>query len=265
MSALSSLLVAEQVLPVRRIEEALQRQVLLGGDLDTNLLELGYVGENVLATFRARLYGLSAATRRDLENIEAKVLRLLPRDVAVSSRMVPLRIVEGTLEIAVSTPPDPATLDEVAFLLGSEIALRVTTDVRLAWALERHYGAPMTPRFQRLAARLEGTSGSQPPPVPAPPSAPPAARAPSTPVAAVGAAPTPTRPPERARPARTPLEIPAVAPPPAPSPHRVHRRRSRGALTPRVAEELLREARERDEILGILFDLARGAFEFCAS
>ena len=46
MSALTSLLVRDQVVSVREIEEAIQRQVISGGDIDTVLVRPSGVGES---------------------------------------------------------------------------------------------------------------------------------------------------------------------------------------------------------------------------
>ena len=63
MSALTSLLVRDEVVSVQQIEDALQRQVLEGGEIDTALLELDAASENTLNSYRAASYGLPAASR----------------------------------------------------------------------------------------------------------------------------------------------------------------------------------------------------------
>ena len=47
-SRLSSLLVRDGVIGVKRMEKAFQRQVLFGGGLDTILLEMGEISEQRL-------------------------------------------------------------------------------------------------------------------------------------------------------------------------------------------------------------------------
>jgi hypothetical protein len=53
MSRLSSVLVQNQVLDVTQIEQILQRQVILGGDLSTVILEHGWLNEQNLTDFVA--------------------------------------------------------------------------------------------------------------------------------------------------------------------------------------------------------------------
>ena len=59
--SLSSLIVQREIATIRQVEEALARQVLYGGDLVTNLLEVAPIEEWRIAVTFADSYGLSAA------------------------------------------------------------------------------------------------------------------------------------------------------------------------------------------------------------
>lgn len=154
MSGLSSLLVRDQIVGVRRIEEALQRQVIHGGDLETNLLELAAVHEDVLAQYRAQVEGLLAVTAWEVMNPDEAACRLLPAELAERHRMLPLRIEGSTLLVAVAASPPTTALDELSFLLSLDVVPRITTEMRLAVALARVYGAALPPRLGRLADRV---------------------------------------------------------------------------------------------------------------
>ncbi len=64
---LSSLLVQEGVVSVRRVEEALQRQVIYGGSLGTNLLEMNAISEGEVLRSLSGVSGLEPADGRWLE------------------------------------------------------------------------------------------------------------------------------------------------------------------------------------------------------
>ena len=66
MSVLASLLVRDQVIPVDRVQAAIQDQVMRGGNLDTVLLELGLLLENEMNAYCAAVYGLLPATRDEV-------------------------------------------------------------------------------------------------------------------------------------------------------------------------------------------------------
>src|SRR5947209_5806722 len=60
-SRLSSLLVRDGLVGVKRMEKAFQRQVIYGGSLDTILLEMGLVPEDRLTQYLALASGLPPA------------------------------------------------------------------------------------------------------------------------------------------------------------------------------------------------------------
>src|SRR4029079_10494405 len=104
MATLSSSIVKHHVASMREVEEALARQVIYGGDLVTNLLELAPVAEAELTQLLAESYGLPPAPAGELPTAIDEVLRLVPGELALRHVFYPLDEVEGTLTIAVSEP-----------------------------------------------------------------------------------------------------------------------------------------------------------------
>lgn len=154
MSALTSLLVRDGVVPVRKIEEALQRQVIAGGDVETVLLEMDAVAENVLAAYRASLHGLAPASRAEVMTVAPEVVKLVPAEVALEHKLIPLALRGRVLEVATRAPLRPEQEEALGFLLGYEVQARLATEVRVAAGLAHHYGAALSPRFTRLLDRL---------------------------------------------------------------------------------------------------------------
>ena len=72
MATLSSSIVKNEVASMRDVEEALARQVLYGGDLATNLLELAAVSEAALTRLQAILQ--DAETGRDLQQRASQLI-----------------------------------------------------------------------------------------------------------------------------------------------------------------------------------------------
>ncbi|MEM9701544.1 MAG: hypothetical protein AAF907_03775 [Planctomycetota bacterium] len=69
MSALASLLVRDQVVSIRQIESAIQRQAVFEGDLDTALLEMDLVSEHTMGAYRAALFDVLPATREEVMGV----------------------------------------------------------------------------------------------------------------------------------------------------------------------------------------------------
>lgn len=271
MSALTSLLVRDGVVPVRKIEEALSRQVISGGDVETVLLEMGVVPENVLAAYRAAVYEHPMATREDVEAVADDVVALVPREVALEHRIVPMRLDERTLHLAAHEPLSEEQAERLGFLLGFELEVHVACEVRIAAALAHRYGAEIAPRMQRLVDRVAKRDAGEAPQVGqvargelsghvadlpdknAPPSVAPPSRRPSR-SGSFLLEPAPDEDAEAEAPS-TPEDdsrLPAAL------------RRHRGPLTVEAAERYLRQAADRDEIIEVFFAYADQFFDYTA-
>ncbi|MBW2275841.1 MAG: hypothetical protein JRF63_00025 [Deltaproteobacteria bacterium] len=154
MSALSSMLVQDQVLTVTQIEQALQRQVIYGGDLATNVLELGLVDEGVLADYMGRVARLPVIPFEHLSSLDQRVVKMLPWHVVNERHVVPVRIHGNSMIVATSGPLPAGALDEVSFLLGVEITPHLTLEFRLWMAMNRYYGIPVPARMTGLQRKL---------------------------------------------------------------------------------------------------------------
>lgn len=300
MSALTSLLVRDGVVPVRRIEEALQRQVISGGDVETVLLEMDAVPENVLAGYRAALLEHPPATREAIMGVSADVLALVPAEVAIEHRLVPLALEERTLHVAVHEPLSPEQEERLGFLLGFELVPHVACELRIAAGLALHYGAELAPRMVRLVDRVRRRDAGSLPEVGKVAGGKLAGHAADIPMKDapmestedppyVGrrrrpsgmllepAPPESEPPPEPARPRQPTSPGMGAARPDAfeesePGPPREARRspsmgnlrRLRGPMTLAAGERLLRQATDRDQILEVLFAFARQFFDYTA-
>jgi hypothetical protein len=154
MSALTSLLVRDRVVPVSKIEEALQSQVFLGGDIEIILLEMNVVPEDVLSAYRAALFDLLPATRDEVMRASREALRRVPRDLARSLGIVPMHYDGGTLVVAAWEPLSEARTSEVEAQLDCELSVRIVNQARLASGLAHHYGFELDPRLRRLSDTL---------------------------------------------------------------------------------------------------------------
>ncbi|MCK9461727.1 MAG: hypothetical protein M0R80_19020 [Proteobacteria bacterium] len=301
MSALSSLLVQDRILSVTQVEQVLQRQVIYGGDLATNLLELGMIREDALVEYIARVVRMPVLDPVWLENVPEEVLALIPRQIVADRRIMPVALEGDSLTIAASGPITVAALDDIAFLLKSEIVPHLVLEFRLGMALQRYYRVPMSSRTAALQRKLvPGFSADVPPDATPTVSAPPAAPAPAEPEPEPAPEPEPEPAPpaakevrqstqriviesikERPRSLDTTMKIvtgaarePAVqlvrentlevplAPPPAPPPPPAAEPRKLISFS--EASELLREAEDRDAILSLLMAFSSQAFEFTA-
>jgi len=163
MSVLASLLVRDQVIPVERVQHAIQEQVMRTGNLDTVLLELGYLSENQMNAYSAAVYGLLPATRDEVMDVPISTIRVLPREFAVRHRLIPVARTEDAVVLAVDRPLPEATLREISIELGIDPVQRIVCSVRVEAGLRRHYDIEMTTRMRHLA---EAMDAADPGPIP---------------------------------------------------------------------------------------------------
>ncbi|MDY0001561.1 MAG: hypothetical protein RBU30_09725, partial [Polyangia bacterium] len=154
-SKLSSLLVQDGVVSVKRMEEAFQRQVIFGGSLDTILLEMNVLDEKTLLTYLQSSSGIACADLTAINYAAAQEqTRLFPRKLAEKYLIAPVAMTEGALRVLVTDPPDRGRLDELGFMLGVAILPLIVPEFRIYQALELIYGVKMPLRYAGLVKRL---------------------------------------------------------------------------------------------------------------
>ena len=151
---LGGILVRKGLLSAEQLEQAIQCQVIFGGRLGTNLLELGHVREDELNEVLAQKCQVPAVMREELEEIPPKVIELVSRELAHRYQAVPLRLAGAQLSMAMLDPAGPAGLKALAAATGKAIKPAVALEVYLRWALERYYGIKREARFINLERML---------------------------------------------------------------------------------------------------------------
>ena len=83
-----------------QLEKAFRAQLVFGGRLGTNLVELGYITEKVLGEALAEILKVPYATFEHLQEIPASVIHLIPKGLSARYRVVPILREEKTLHLA---------------------------------------------------------------------------------------------------------------------------------------------------------------------
>jgi hypothetical protein len=154
-SRLSSLLVRDGLVGVKRMEKAFQRQVIYGGSLDTILLEMNLVPEERLTQYLALASGLPPASRDEGGNIEPSALALVGTEIAAQFRAVPLSIDGEALRVLVCSPLEISELEDLADLLDRPLQPLITPEYRWHLVYARAYRVEAPARFTTLARQLE--------------------------------------------------------------------------------------------------------------
>jgi HEAT repeat protein len=161
-SRLSSLLVRDGLVGVKRMEKAFQRQVIYGGSLDTILLEMNFVPEERLTQYLALASGLPPAARDEGERAEATALALLPREISEQFRAVPLALQGEALRVLVCSPLEMSELEDLADLLDRPLQPLITPEYRWHLAYAKAYAVDAPARFETLARQVAADEGATP-------------------------------------------------------------------------------------------------------
>lgn len=140
-----------------QLDEALRAQRVHGGRLGTNLVELGYVVLEDLAQLLADYHRAPLPPQDWLERPDPKALKLVPASLVRRFHLLPLRIDERHVHVAMVDPSDAAQCDFLAQATHREVVAYVLPEVRLLYWLETHCGIDRHPRYVNLAARVRQT------------------------------------------------------------------------------------------------------------
>lgn len=120
------------------VREALKSQIIFGGRLGTNLLELGALSEEALARTLGRRFGVPSLSGE--VRLDPAAVALLRSEVADRYDVIPYLIAERRLALLAIDPADLTMLDEVAFVTGKSVHPIVVPEARLWALLKSTYG-----------------------------------------------------------------------------------------------------------------------------
>lgn len=152
---IGEMLVRAKAITPGDLEEAIGWQVIYGGKLGTNLLELGLVDERVLAEHLGRQQACEW-TCGEFE-LPASIVRTIPASVARRQEIVPWRIEGKRFKVLASTPSENLALfDELGFKLGLIVKPVVAPEYRIHQLLRRYFGSVRQMRALDFGVKPKG-------------------------------------------------------------------------------------------------------------
>ena len=135
---IGDLLVREGLITAEQLSAALQDARKENTRIGYSLIKLGFIAESELTRMLARQYRVPAV---DLErvNVDPKIIKLVPADLAHKHLVLPLRRVGRTLTLAMANPIDVAAIDALKFASRHEIEPVVVGEYTLKNHLLRYY------------------------------------------------------------------------------------------------------------------------------
>jgi hypothetical protein len=160
---LGTLLLRNAAIGLSQLEAALRNQVLYGGRLGTNLVELGYIDLELLSAYLAELSGFPVASPTLLDGADPGLLDKLGPDDAHRLRAIPLgALADGAVAVGMVEPTDTEAVEQLGALLGYQVTPYIVPELRALYYLEKLFGLPRRARYLRAGHAAETDAGAAP-------------------------------------------------------------------------------------------------------
>lgn len=116
---------------VKKAEEKMQQT---GRNLGEILIYEGYITEDVFMAFLGKKSDISYVSLSDYGDIDGKVIDKVPESIARRRNILPIKLTNNTLTIAISDPMDIFAIDDLKAITGLkiDIVLAVKNDIKNA-------------------------------------------------------------------------------------------------------------------------------------
>lgn len=155
---LGEALVKESMITREQLRLALERQVIFGGRIGTNLVELDIIKETELASFLSSYFKVPVVTTEQLTSVDDETISCISKELAEKYSIVPFKKERNRLHLAMLDPHSVSIVDDLAFITGYDIIPYVITELRLLYALEKYYGTERDLRYIRIFGKEEETT-----------------------------------------------------------------------------------------------------------
>jgi len=135
---LSQMLVADKIITEEQLKAVLDRQKTTKKSLDDTLLELGFVTPEQIAQTFSRHLGLPFIRVSDYE-IKLETLQLLPENIIRNYQVIPIKLEQNILSLAMADPLNLIALDEIKLASKYQIEPTIATKKEIQGIIERYF------------------------------------------------------------------------------------------------------------------------------
>ncbi len=149
---LGTLLLRDAVISLSQLEEALRAQILYGGRLGTNLVELGSIDLDTLGLYLSKVHGVPLATAPRMDAADPAAAARLGADLAARYTAFPLGpepLRPDSIAVALADPREHERVADLSRRMGCPVTPHVAAELRILYYLEKRLGIPRRPRYLR--------------------------------------------------------------------------------------------------------------------
>jgi type II secretory ATPase GspE/PulE/Tfp pilus assembly ATPase PilB-like protein len=157
---LGEVLIEKGLLTKERLELALAHQKVTGTMLGETLIKLGFVSSAEMARTLADQTGIPFVDLNEY-NVAEDAIRLVPKDIAEKIGFIPLRLVDGSIEIGVTNPSNIQAIDTASKITGLKPKIFMIDNTGFYETLERVYFFLENPIEQNIFAAVNEIKSSQ--------------------------------------------------------------------------------------------------------
>jgi len=152
---LGEVLVKEGLITREHLRLALERQVIFGGRIGTNIVELGILTEDEFTKFLSRYLKIPVVESSQLVSIDEETIACLTKEMAEKYKAIPFKKEKNRLHVAMLDPKEIHLVDEFRFVSGYDIIPYAASELRVLYALEKYYGIKRDLRYISIFDRFE--------------------------------------------------------------------------------------------------------------
>src|SRR6266702_143741 len=135
---LGEILLREGLITQDQLKKALLEQKNTGMRLGYTLVKLGFVEETEISKMLARQYRMPAVDLARFE-VDAKIIKLLPPDVAIKHTVLPLKREGRTLTVAIADPNNVTAIEDIKFITRCDVFPVIAGEYTLRNAIDKYY------------------------------------------------------------------------------------------------------------------------------
>lgn len=144
-------LIKDGLVTPAQIDEAVNSQVVFGGRLGTNLIELEYIDEKALTQALSKLHSVPSVKPEVYTRIDSNTIKAIPRKIAGKYKVIPVKVEDKKIHLLMMDPSDLGARDEIGFTTGYVIKPMVAPEIRILALLEKYYRIKRDLRYITLS------------------------------------------------------------------------------------------------------------------
>lgn len=143
---LGELLLRHNLITKDQLDKAVQLQKTNNSKLDYNLINMGFVSDEEVATCLSKQFGIPSVNPSQLE-IDNAVLDMVPVEICRKYAVIPVDRTGAVITVAMSDPTDLLIMHLINLLSAYQVEPAVTSEYAIRQAIDKYYGEMPTDKI----------------------------------------------------------------------------------------------------------------------